>query len=405
MASAAFPYRTSYVLATGLLLLMALLLCLSQTVLAEYAIAGWLKAFSEAALVGALADWFAVTAMFRRPLGLPIPHTAIIPHRKERIGEALGVFVRENFINEQVIGKWLRENSPSAEFTRYLSVPPQRALVVRRLAHLAQDLLSSLDDEATRHALSRILAELCARRMDLAPAAGKFLSLVLAADKDDLLFQEGLGHAERLLALHAQGIEQAIGHELPWYMPRFMQDRLYRSLVNSVHEFIQAVKSDTHHPARAQFKTYASTAAAQLEHDECVRAQGRAFSAQILSSPGLQQLLEELWAALNRSLAAPTDGVQPLERILEAFFSTVVDTLLKDPLLAKRIDRLLEKLTRRLVQDYGAGVVRIISETIRAWNSDTLVQKLEDQVGKDLQYIRINGTLVGGLVGLVLYCI
>ncbi len=406
MSSSTSSYRSSYIFATALLVSMAALLIVARTILAGHPAADLLKAFSEAALVGALADWFAVTALFRRPLGLPIPHTAIIPHNKDRIGAALGTFVQENFVNEQVIGRWLTQHSPSTELTRYLAVPSQRSAAVKRLAHLAQDLFWSLDDQAAREALSRVLRELCSHNVDLAPVAGKLLKITLDADKNDLLFQEMLGHAERLFSKHSQSISDAVGQELPWYLPRFVRTRLYRSLVESTHRSIQNISQDPHHPARAEFKTYIYHSAEELQRNTQLRTQVGLISAQVVSSPGMQQLIEELWNTARSSLLASNDaGVLPLEQILEGLFSSVIDTLLQDPVLAERLDRLMGKISRRLVRDHGAEVVNLISETIRSWNTETLVSKLEEQVGNDLQYIRINGTIVGGLVGLVLYFI
>lgn len=396
--------RSAYALATSLLFLMLILLVLSRTLLADFTYAPLLRAFSEAALVGALADWFAVTALFRHPLGLPIPHTAIIPRRKDRIGEALGNFVRENFVNEQVIGTWMQKHSPSTELTRYLSSPENRALVARRMAHLAQDLISSLDDQATRIALSRALSELCLHQVDLAPTTGRLIALLLESDRRDVLFQGTITQFEKILALHGEDLKHLLGKELPWYLPRFVQHRLYQSLLKGVHGFIREVQNDPIHPARREFKGYIKTISQQLMSDERLRAKGRELTAELLSSPGLQGLVEELWSTLKAKLAEATDGdTTPLEHIFAHLFSGIIDTLLSDVVLAKRIDHLLEKIARRVVSDYGEQIVLIISETVQTWKSDTVVQKLEEQFGRDLQFIRVNGTIVGGLVGLVLY--
>jgi uncharacterized membrane-anchored protein YjiN (DUF445 family) len=361
-----------------------------------------LRAGAEAGLIGGIADWFAVTALFRRPLGLPIPHTAIIPRNKDRIGEGLGAFVERNFLDPQLIADKLRQVDPAARLADWLARAENAEVVAQRVVAVAPYLLDSLEDRETRaffrDAFSRQL-----READLVPLLVRVMEFALAGRQHQQLFDRALRVAREQLAANEGLIYEKVEARSSWWVPRRFDRRLAQAIVQGLEEWLSEL-AEPEHPLRLQFDQSARELAQRLQESESFRRRLDSLKAQLLESEELQRLLETIWdqirAMITRSLADPASG---LSTSLAASLRTLGRTLQADDSARGRMNRRLEALLGEIVAPFRRQIGAFISEVVRGWDARTVSARLELEVGRDLQYIRINGTLVGALVGCVLF--
>lgn len=391
--------------AAGLLILAAIAFAVSHYLSAQYPWLGWVQAFSEAAMVGGLADWFAVTALFRHPLGIPIPHTAIIPARKDRVGEVLGAFVERNFLNRHVIERRLLEARLGERLAKFLSDPANSRAVARHAARGLVAAAESMHDEDVQSMIdSAILERIRAARV--APFIGRGLSLITAGNRHQELLDEGIRLASRAVTENEDIIRKRIEAETPWWIPGAIDEKILRKIVKGIERTLKEVGDDVNHPIRQRFDAALGKFIDDLHNSPEVMERAEQLKEELLSADAVRHFSSSIWADTKAAL------VRRAERAEETDVDTISNGLarlgaaiLDDPDLLERVDGWLRNGVLGLAERYQSEVSELIANTVRGWDPTATSQRIELAIGRDLQFIRINGTVVGGLVGLVLYAI
>lgn len=396
--------KTMHFFATALLVAMCALYIVAVINLGHAPYWAYVKAFAEAAMVGGLADWFAVTAIFRRPLGLPIPHTAVIPRSKARIADALGQFVAINFLAPQVVSERLSTQDLAGGLGRQLADP----LTARRIADGAMDALPAivdlLDDEAVSDFLRRQATQFS--QGDALPAAlGRGLKLLTDHGRHEPLLDAGIREAWRALGENEAAIRRQVRGRTSWVFRLISLDaRAADAMIGAIEDTLQAVAADPNHPARERVTEMLHNLSDALQNSPELRAQIEHAAADMLAHPAVGAYLATLWSdakiALRQAAEAPDSDAR---RALGEAIARFGEALLADAEVQASINRRLRALLTEVAARHGRDISRLISEIIRGWDSKTIVEKLEQNVGPDLQYIRINGTIIGGLVGLAIH--
>lgn len=387
--------------ATGLLVLMAGLFGLSVYLGNQMEWVRILRAFSEAALVGALADWFAVTALFRYPLGLPIPHTGIVPNNKTRIGRSLGLFVQRNFLTAEVLDEQVVNISGS--FARFLQIPANRERVVGKVRALIPKLLEVMHDADIKKFLNDQVEEVV-RSTDLARASAKGLRMLTSNQMHEVLLDELLQQLQGFFRSNQLWFRQQLREASPWFVPEIVDRKIFDSIVSKTEQTFSDALSNRNHEFRRRLLDSLYGIIVKLETSDELQKKGEEFKQALLASEGFR---EYIGALRDGILAAIDTDSQKRDSVLlgavEKVLLNIVDTLSTSPKLQHKLNRIIRGMLSTLVGQESTYVADLIAKTIDGWDTKTLVSKLEEQVGADLQYIRINGTLVGGLVGLALY--
>ena len=389
--------------ATGLLALATAVFGAATAFEGRYPWLGYVRATAEASLVGGLADWFAVTALFRHPLGLPIPHTAIVATRKERIGRILGTFVQDHFLSRDVIAANLRAVRPAEHAARWVSDPQHSRRIARQVASGLAKTLEALPDHDVREVMGQVVsARLRATRV--APALGKTLALVLAGNRQQELLNVAVRLAAGAIHDNRELIREKVRTESPWWVPGVVDDKIYQRILETVEGLLRDLGTNAGHPLRAAFDAGLSDFIDRLQHSPDVIARAEILKEEWLADPSVAELSTRLWEATRSALVAyatrgdgPAPG--PLERGLSEFGAAL---LANDALLAE-LDDLVIDLTATVVERYRHDIGNLIATTVAGWDPEATSRRFELAVGRDLQFVRINGTLVGGLVGLAIY--
>jgi len=403
--------RGTRLVATGLLVAMAALFVLARTMLAEPgASAGWgyLRAFAEAAMVGGLADWFAVTALFRRPLGLPIPHTAIIPENKDRIADSLAGFLQSNFLTPQVVARRMAGLDVAGAAGGFLAAPRgQESRLAAGAASLAADILESLDREklggmakqALRHQIERI---------DLAPLLGQMLRAMIADGRHLPLIEALLGKTAQTLEANEDLLRHMI-HDRANALVRLVKldERLANTILDGLYKLLAEAVVHPDHPLRLKIVEGLEQLAHDLVEDPAMRTRVETMKAEILANPAFTAWLDALWERARTGLlgAVRGGGNGALSGHLGLALADLGTALQHDPRLRLLVNRFARRTLVGVASRYGGQIVTLVSETIRRWDARTVTARIEGAVGRDLQFIRINGTLVGGLVGVSLHAL
>ena len=393
--------------ATGLLVVMAAVFAVTRAVEPAHPWLGYVKAFAEAAMVGGLADWFAVTALFRHPLGLPIPHTAIIPRNKDRIGEALASFIRDNFLIPSVVARRMQRLDVASAVGRFLQTPAGEGTWIRAGAsRLIADVFESLDDERlggiVKSAISTRL-----RNAELSPLLGHALASAINEDRHVPMLEAAIRWTARALDANEQLIRDMVRKKANWALKLAGLDtKLADSIINGLRKLTVEMSTDPAHPVRVKVEEALVQLANDLQTRPETRERVETIKEQLLDNQSVSLWLDALWQRGREAIikaARNPDAVMAGK--LGEVLKSMGGTLEKD----RRIRAALNQFARRAVvgmaASYGGSIVKLVSETIRGWDARTVTNRLEAAVGRDLQYIRINGTLVGGLVGLILYAI
>lgn len=402
--SRAGQLRRMKLVATGLLALMFALFVAATLYQDRWPGLGYLRAFAEAAMVGAIADWFAVVALFRRPFGLPIPHTAIIARNKDRIGRSLGNFIANNFLAPGLVAAKMDQWDTAGRLAGWLADPATATRVAHRAAALAPPLLDALDDEAAA-AFARATMTRALGSVQAAPLAARILSVLVARGHHQELFDRFLDTAADFLLRNEDTIRERVTDRSWKWLPRWVDRKLADKVMDGSLDTLAELR-DPDHPWRAQFQAATLRLCERLAHDPALRAQGEAIKAETLRHPLVQDTLDSAWeeakARLRAGLATDESVLTPaIERALAA----LADRLARDDHLRAVMNRWLRRAVERMVVPRRAEIGEFIAGVVERWDTRTLVDKLELQVGRDLQYIRINGTLVGGLVGLIIHAL
>jgi uncharacterized membrane-anchored protein YjiN (DUF445 family) len=391
--------------ATGLLALSGVVFLVASILERQYPWLGYVRATAEASLVGGLADWFAVTALFKHPLGLPIPHTAIVATRKERIGRILGNFVQNHFLSYDVIAANLRAVRPAERGAQWLSDAENARRIAKQVASGLAKTLEALPDEDVRQLVHRALSSRL-RAIRVAPALGKTLALVLASDRHHELLNEAVRLAARAVTDNRELIRSQVRAETPWWVPGVIDDKIYQRIIVAVERLLSDIAGNPNHPFRAAFDTALRDFVDRLQHSDDVIARAEAIKDEFLSEPTLAELSTRLWETTRQAIvtyATQTDGADPgpLERGVSEFGRA----LLNNPAILVEIDDAVIDLVAAVVERYRQEIGDLIAQTVAGWDPEATSRRFELAVGRDLQFVRINGTLVGGLVGLIIYTV
>jgi uncharacterized membrane-anchored protein YjiN (DUF445 family) len=397
--------RRMKTLATSLLVLSAIVFAVAFALEDRYPWLGYLRAAAEGAMVGALADWFAVTALFRHPLGLRIPHTAIIPTRKDEIGESLGEFVEQNFLSDEVVRSKLATFSVADRLGAWLTDPANAERASAEGAVMAQGVLRFLSDSDVESLIERL-----ARRhlfdQEWAPTLGRVGSELVAAGQQRAVVDALVEAAETWLTEHPDALGAVVSTRIPRWVPGFARDfaddRAHRELVNLLH----GVKEDPEHPLRLAIDGYLVDLTDRLQHDPAMAERVEHIKSEFLESPRLRSFAGQLWDAVKTTLADSL--ADPSSELRVAATSALVDVgvrLSADRTLSAKIDAWIADAAGYAVQKYRHDLASVISDTVKRWDARETTEKIELQVGRDLQFIRINGTVVGAIAGVGIYAI
>jgi len=391
--------------ATGLLVVMAGVFVVSRAFELHYPWLSYVKSFAEAAMVGGLADWFAVTALFRHPLGLPIPHTAIIPRNKDRIGEALANFLRENFLVPAVVARRMRNIDLAGAAGRFLQTPAGEGNRIRAGAsRLIADIFEGLDDERlggiVKGAISGRL-----RKMEVAPLLGHALASAINEDRHVPMLEASIRWTARALDANEQLIRDMVHKKANWILKLAgLEAKLADAIIDGLRKLTVEMSTDPAHPVRQKVEEALAQLANDLQTRPETRERVEAIKDQLLDNQSVSLWLDTLWQkgreAIIRAARNP-DAV--LAGKLGEVMRSMGTTLESDARIRAAINQFARRATVGMAASYGSSIVKLVSETVRGWDARTVTARLEAAVGRDLQYIRINGTLVGGMVGLVLH--
>lgn len=393
--------RRMQAVATGLLLLAAVVFLLTP----DDGAWGYVHAAAEASMVGAVADWFAVTALFRHPLGVPVPHTAIIPRRKDDIGRALEDFVATNFLTGPTArDRWVRAGV-SARAARWVGREENARSVVTELLPAARRALAAADrrtvaEVAGEHLLPRLARE------PLAPLAGRWLEEVLRTGAHRRLVDLVVDEAVDWLTAHPERVQFIVRTRAPWWSPQWVDDAVVERIHAELLGWARDVQRQPDHRVRASVDDLLGDLARDLQHDPGTAEAMARLQERVLTDPSAATTVAELWeglaVVLDEALANP-DGVLP--RRAATALAEAARGVAADPAVCASLDERSAEVVGALVERHGSELAGVISDTVAGWDATQTAELLEAYVGKDLQFIRINGTVVGGLVGLVLHAL
>ncbi|MDE2596067.1 MAG: DUF445 domain-containing protein [Sphingomonadales bacterium] len=392
--------------ATGLLVVMAALFLLARHFLGTHPAWAWVLAFSEAAMVGGLADWFAVTALFRRPLGLPIPHTAIIPENKDRIADTMAAFLRANFLTPQVVARRLRGMNLAQAAGTFLADPTRGGETRLRLgaASLFADMLQSLDPEQLGGLVKQGLRSQL-EKLDAAPLLGQLLTAAIA-DKRHLPLLESILRWTGMTLEDNEPLIRSMIHERAGSLVRWtgLDERLANTILDGLYKLLAECIVDPQHPLRGKIEEGLETLARDLVDDPVMAGRVARMKLEVLANPAMGRWLDAMWERSRAGLLrAARDPDNALSGHFGASLAELGGALQRDGRLQTMVNRFARRTLVGVVSRYGDQIVRLVSETVKRWDAETVTLRIEGAVGRDLQFIRINGTLVGGLVGVALH--
>lgn len=395
------------IVATGLLVLMAAIYIAARSVESVHPAVGFVRAFAEAAMVGGLADWFAVTALFRHPLGLPIPHTAIIPRNKDRIGDTLALFLRDNFLTPTVVARRMYRLDIASAAGRFLASPAMGNGRLRRGAsRLIADILESLDEDRLGGMVKAALRQRL-QAINIAPLLGQALEAAMKDGRHLPLLDGIVKWAAKTLEANEHFIRQMV-HEKAGKVLRWtgLDENLADAIIGGLHKLLGEMAENPAHPLRAKAEEGLEKLAADLQFDVAMQTRVAQIRDELIDNPAMQRWIDGLWEQGRASLlrAARDPEAATAGRFGEAL-RQLGGTLQSDQRLRVMINRFARRTAVGATASYGDGIVKLVSETVRGWDAKTVTGRLENAVGRDLQYIRVNGTLVGGLVGVVIHAV
>ena len=398
-------------LASGLLVLVAVIYVLATVLAARFPALHYLAATCEAAMVGAFADWFAVVALFRHPLGLPLPHTAIIPRNKARIAQNLGIFIQEKFLSAPALVAKIREFDPARQISSWLLAPRNAETLASYATRALSYGLSALDDERVRLFLHRTIGD-TVRRIDIATLLGRLLDVLTENQRHHALLEEALAGFHDLLCRDETRafLTREVGEQMP--VLRWMRDYLHldEKAANKILDVAIArlgeVRKDPDHELRHRFDRFVAAFIRRLKEDGSVRRKVEELRDEVLGNPAVADYLGGLWLELRAWLDADlAKRDSTLHARIAALAATLGERLDADPDIRAWINEQIVAAAPPLVEQHRASFGRFIERQINEWQDATLVGEMERNIGADLQYIRINGTLVGGAAGLAIYSI
>jgi uncharacterized membrane-anchored protein YjiN (DUF445 family) len=396
--------RRMRAIATALLIAMAVVYVVTTWFVKPNPYVEAARAFAEAALVGGLADWFAVTALFRRPLGLPIPHTAIVPARKNQIGRALARFIRDHFLVREAVERRLSRANLAARLGAWLEDSHNAVRVSRDLGGA---LAWALREDGSGGELRGALGSTLRAAFDEVPvnrAVATVLEVLTTGERADLIIDQLVAFGRTELEQQRVLIRVRIHEQSPWWLPKFVDQEIFDKLVGGLEELLDAIAADPAHPARREIRSRLESLQHAMAADPTLAAKSRALKEELVAHPAVRSYAFELWQRLRSELAiALADEESPLALGLQREIGALGARLRSDTALTAELDDWLKQVLLHVVDNYRDPLSEIVSETIESWDAQATSRRIELNIGTDLQFIRVNGTLVGGLVGLALY--
>jgi uncharacterized membrane-anchored protein YjiN (DUF445 family) len=354
-------------------------------------------------MVGALADWFAVTALFRHPLGVPIPHTAVIPAKKDQIGEALAGFVQQYFLTTEIVGERVAAAQVPRRVGEWLAEPAHAQRLADEMSSAVTGLANVLRDDELRDALAAF-ADQRLRRMDVAALLARVLDALRDAGQHQAVLTALLRGVRTFLDTNRAVFRQRLAEESPDWVPEWLDDRVFNKGFSLLQEFVADVIDDPLHPLRRNYDEQLRELAERLRTDPEQIARVEAARDQLLEHPRIREYLANLWDSIKAMvLHAADDPDSAVRRSAQSLTMRLGEVLRDDPEVAAKVDEALLRLTGHIVRNYADDLTDVISTTVERWDTAETSRRLELQVGRDLQFIRINGTVVGALAGLAIY--
>ena len=395
-------------IATGTLVVMAGIYLVARQFADLHPAIGFVKAFAEAAMVGGLADWFAVTALFRHTLGLPIPHTAIIPRNKDRIGETLALFLKDNFLTPAVVARRMRHMDVAAAAGRFLADPDHGGAGRLRegASRLLADILDALDDTRLGGMAKSAIASRI-RALEVSPLLGQSLEAAMADGRHVPLLDGIIGRASLIVASNEAIIRDMV-HERAGRILRWtgLDENVADAMISGLNKLLYDMADYPDHPLRLRVNEMLADLGYDLQHDTGMQAKVARLKDEIVENPAMQRWIDGLWEqARGALLKAARDPDKAMAGKFGEALRQLGTTLQQDDDLRETINRFSRRATVGATASYGDNIVRLVSDTVRGWDASRVTERVENAVGRDLQYIRINGTLVGGLVGLGLHAL
>jgi uncharacterized membrane-anchored protein YjiN (DUF445 family) len=393
--------------ATGLLLFVAVVYVLAKWAQNSGAgpWAGYVAAAAEAGMVGALADWFAVTALFRHPLGIPIPHTAIIPTKKDQLGVSLGEFVGENFLSEDVVRQRLRSVGIGSRLGAWLAVPEHADRVTAELSTALRGALTVLRDSDVQAVVGEAITRR-ANAQEIGPGIGKMLEKVVADGGHKRVVDLVVNRAHDWLVLHRDEVMDAVEGGAPGWTPKFVDrkvgERVYRELLR----FATEMRDMPGHPARGALDRFLTDFASDLQSDTDTRARIERLKGEVLGRGEVQDLIASAWTAVRSMIvAAAEDERSELRLRVRASLLSLGSRMAAERKVQNKVDKWVEDAAVYVVTTYRKEITSLITDTVASWDAEHTTRKIEANIGRDLQFIRINGTVVGSLAGLLIYTV
>jgi uncharacterized membrane-anchored protein YjiN (DUF445 family) len=397
--------RKMKIVATTLLLVAAAVFVVCVTVGNGKGFWGYLQTAAEAAMVGGLADWFAVTALFRYPLGLPIPHTAIIPRKKDQIGAALGTFVQQNFLTSSVVGERLAAARIPHRAGEWLAQPTHAARIADEAGAALNGLAAMVSDDELRAAVARY-ADKRLRDIQLAPILATVLDTVRLSGQHQSALTSGLKGLMRFLDDNRAVFRDRLSQESPDWVPDWVDERIFNRIFSGVQSFLADVSAQDDHELRIQFDHSLADYIQALRTDPAKVARVETAKMQLLEREDVRAWLSTLWLHIKKAiLDAAADPASELRQTIQSVTMQFGMRLRDDESLQQKVDEILQRVVHHVVSRYGEDAAELISGTVARWDSADTSRRLELQVGRDLQFIRVNGTVVGGLVGLLIHAV
>ncbi len=388
-----------------LLLLLMMVVLFALTLNRPETWATWVHAFSEAGMIGALADWFAVVALFRHPLGIPIPHTAIIQSRKNELGDAMARFVADHFLDPEVVRSKLKNVNLAAYTVNWLQSKKGRASVANLGAAVMKWALGALNEQRVKKFLSK-LGKRQLKDVSLAPFLGHTLDWLVRDGRHQEVLTQMLRYAIVVLHDNRESIRERVQQKSPWWIPGFVDDRILQQMLQRIESQLFEMTLDPEHPMRGQFSTWMERLAHNLKTSPEHRQLGEEFKQKILENDALQDYLYGMWRELTERLEKDLD--HPNSKVREKishWLDGVAQELEHDEEIQLWINGWLADAMVVIVENNRAQISTLISDTVHSWDGEDTSRRVELAIGRDLQFIRINGTLVGGLVGLLIHAV
>jgi len=402
---AALALRTGKRRATALLVFALVVYLIMVLFVGHDGWRGYVEAAAEAAMVGALADWFAVTALFKHPLGLPIPHTAIIPKRKDEIGESLGDFIQTNFLQADILADRIVNAGIADKLATWLELPENAQRAADQAATVLTGMLDVIKDEDIQDTLNDTIRKR-AEAFDLAPVLASTIDFAVEGGHHRSMFDASLRGVESMLDDNRSVMRRQLEKESPWWVPEQLDDRVFEKIYAGISNFISEINANPNHEVRGKLDESLRDTALRLRESPELAARAEEIKQEILDHPEAREWVDKLWLSLKAEIRRAAETPHSDLRIrMQSIVASAGRTLREDPELRSKVDGWLAEIAGQLARESRSEVADLISSTVKRWDTDDTSRMIELQIGRDLQFIRINGTLVGGLAGLAIHTI